>query len=1059
MPQLTLNLMGEFQVWLDSQLVQSFGTQKTRALLAYLAMEAGQAHSREHLACLFWPEQPEERARHSLRQALSALRSALADRDDREGFLNIERESVRFAQGSGMCVDAIALLDEVKAIGEHQHRRRSNCLSCLERSRKICQLYQGDFLAGFNLGDAEGFTEWAALRREWLHAQTIEALGQVAAYHENRAEWASALGFCQRMVQMAPWNEESHQRLMRLLAASGQRSAALRQFEICRKTLERELGIEPAPATLQLYDEIRRRPGVLSAEPANLRLPASQTPCFGRSAELAELAELLSGSSTRLVSIVGPGGVGKTRLALAVASEQIGLYPDGVAWISLQEVPVEADRAIRRTLALLLADAALNLTQRQAIFESQDPWEQVLQVLNSRRMLLVLDNLEHLPAAAHLVAEILQAAPGVIVLATSRQRLALREEWVFDLRGLAYAKTPLTADWQDFPAVALFTISARRVLHTFTLDEELAEGILRICNLVEGLPLAIELAAAWASSRPVSEIADALQAHTGILTSSLHNLPERQRSVHNSFDVSWQLLNNLEQEALMNLSIFRGGFSVLTARTAAGADQALVESLAEKSLVRRTQTGRWDLHSLVGQLAAERLGESGRAQEAARRHAACFMDFLRQRGPALKGSGQAEALTDIENELANIHKAWFWVLANQGLEVLEGCLEPVFHFYNIRGKFEEGSVLMSAVIEACEARQTDSLILGCALACLGALALRVRQVSLAEASLERAAAIFEQTPDMANWLAFSLLFQANVLKRRKKFAEARQLGERSLSIFQTLKDDWGQSYVQYFLGLLDSNLGRIPEAQSLLTAGLKSARRAGDLRRQIAPLNVLGDTACHTGDYAQAVAYFEQAIVICKQLKDSFNLGMLTANLGTAYHCQRDFQKARRYYEESRNICAEIGDRNGEAMALANMGELACAQKDFQQASLWFAAAQEINQLDPDDWTSLILWNNLADAAIGTGDLSAARRHALAALEMAETQQVPNQVGLALYHLARAWQTSHPGVSEILLTAVSADDEMEQDLRDKAVGLLKSKQPAVTRSAAVGLAREILLQP
>ena len=585
MTQLRLNLLGEFQVRLDGQPVQLFGTQKARALLAYLMMESSQAHSREHLACLLWPDQPEERARHSLRQALSALRSVLGESDDSSGFLLIERESVRFNPDSDLIVDAGALLAEAEAIKRHAHRQRETCLACLKRSRRISELYRADFLAGFNPGSAEGFNEWAALRREWLHEQAIEALAHLVAYHERRGEWAGALGFARRIAQMEPWREETHQQLMRLLATSGQRSAALRQFEICRKALQHELGIEPSQATRQLYAQIQRS----EASPASASrpaLPVAPALCLGRETELNELAELLASPPVRLVSIVGPGGVGKTRLALACASEQDGLFPDGVAWVSAQDIPSGNGASARLALALGISEAALGPGRQTAIFESADPWTAMLEALKNHNLLLVLDNLEHLETAPGLVDEILRRLPGVIVLATSRQRLALHQEWVFELHGLDYYPAGQhPANWQDSPAVALYTHSARRVQRQFKLDENQAESVLRICALVEGLPLAIELAAAWASSRPANEIAAALEAHAGILTSNLNNLPERQRSAHSSFDVSWRLLGPSEQEALMGLSIFRGGFDIAAAQAIAGAGQAgLVHAVCQCAL-------------------------------------------------------------------------------------------------------------------------------------------------------------------------------------------------------------------------------------------------------------------------------------------------------------------------------------------------------------------------------------------------------------------------------------------------------------------------------------------
>ena len=327
MVHLSLSFLGPFQVTLDGVPVTKFATDHTRALLSYLAVESRRPHRREALADLLWPDRPEQAARHNLRQALSNIRRVIGDRDASPAFLLITRQTVQFNQASDYWLDVTAFTTLLETCKTHLHRRLEVCRPCMQRLEQTAELYRGNFLEGFTLVDSRPFEEWVLTQQEWLHHQVMTVFRHLARYHEQLGEYELAQRYTMRQLELEPWREEAHRRLMRLLAFDGQRSAALAQYETCRRMLAEELGVEPAEETTTLFAQIEA--GELShlgptIPPHNL--PAQLTSFVGREAELALITERLGNPNYRLVTLVGPGGVGKTRLALKAAAQQTGLF-------------------------------------------------------------------------------------------------------------------------------------------------------------------------------------------------------------------------------------------------------------------------------------------------------------------------------------------------------------------------------------------------------------------------------------------------------------------------------------------------------------------------------------------------------------------------------------------------------------------------------------------------------------------------------------------------------------------------------------------------------------
>ena len=471
--------------------------------------------------------------------------------------------------------------------------------------------------------DSAPFEDWAQVVREQLQRQCLAALEQLAEHYEQLGDLSKACDFAWKQVDLAPWQEEAHQRLMRLLALSGQRSAALAQYETCRHLLQQELGVEPSPGTVALYERIRdgeigeRREAArpLSGLPRPSSLPVWLTPFVGRQNALAEIHDRLQDPTCRLLTLVGPGGSGKTRLAAEAIARLDNAFPHGVYFVSLASLQ-SADHIVPA-----VAQAIGFLFQEQ-----EEPRPQLLRYLRQKTMLLVLDNFEHLLGdsepdredGVEIVTALLQSAPGVKVMVTSRAGLNAQGEHILPVPGMGYPEQPL-ADLSaalEYSAVKLFIQDAQRVRPGFEPTGEDLAQVIQICQLVQGMPLGILLAAAWMRMLSPAEIAAQLAAHKlDFLEVEWHDVPERQRSMRAVFDYSWRLLSERERQVLAGLSVFRGGFTYPAVQQVATVDGAAATlrdlmGLVNSSMLQRTPAGRYEVHELLRQYAEEKLRES-----------------------------------------------------------------------------------------------------------------------------------------------------------------------------------------------------------------------------------------------------------------------------------------------------------------------------------------------------------------------------------------------------------------------------------------------------------------
>ncbi len=930
MPTLSLQLLGAFNAERDGRPLGGFATDKSRALLAYLVVEHNRPHRRESLAALLWPDQSDELARQSLRQALSHLKQALGGDD----FLLISPQDIQLHPQANVRTDVNEIEALMRVCKGHRHRSITHCLPCMRRQERLLDLYGGDFLQGFPSQNSGLFEEWLILTREHFRQAAMDAHIALANIYEQRGALPAAIHHLREQIRLEPWREEAHRQTMLLLAQTGERSKAIVQYQTCQRILQQELAVTPAAETDALYQNIQE--GSLPAAFTPPLPPAASLSFIGRDREQEELADHLADPSCRLVTLLGMGGMGKSHLALEVARAHAGLYRNGIYFIPLVGVD-DFLSAIAAALGEVSPDAGARLPE----------------LLRAKELLIVLDNFDHLVENSESLSSLLTAAPGLQLIATSRERLRLREEWVYTLEGLSYPLDGETAGAQPFEAVSLFEARAAQVDPHFEPTTDLLADIVSICQLVEGQPLAIELAASAAAERSCAEIAAALRQTFDALAPSLRNFPPRHRSLRAVFEHSWNLLTTDERLRLAELSAFVGGFSAEAAQAVAGTSSEQLAGLVAKSLVRRALDERFSLHESIRQFAAEKLHDRETVQT---RHAAFYA--------ALAASSQraASATLDLlQKDQANLRAAWHWSLSGSA-HFTGDLLKGLSLLYSLRGPLAEGEALFSGAIQhlSADPAQKD----------LAAL------ISLELARLYSAQARYEEAIDLARRVSGSRLVQAKALLvegqaldaqgeceaarpvLEKSLGLARQLGERyieadslrelgnaanrlaeydlavplyaqALALAHELGDQRGQSATLNNLASVEWDLGELDKAQAHYLEALALYRALGNRLGEAKALNNLSNVAADRGDLSDSLQYCEQALTIHREMANPRGQSAALNNLGATYFSLGNYHAARKNYILALALHRQSGNRQAEGETLANLSLLDCVQGDL----------------------------------------------------------------------------------------------------------------------------------
>lgn len=890
---LKLSFLSQPIACLNGEPVSGFISDKVVALLSYLVLNE-KTHSREALAGLLWGEFEGSRAKANLRQALHNLQNLLP------GYFLVSRKTVSFSRERPFWVD---VFEFEKATQEQL---------TISESQPLIALYKNDFLAGFYVDGAPDFESWQRIEQERLRLLLLKSLSQLSQRYEEQKKWEQQASVIRQLLTIEPWNESAHRQLILALARMGHFEAALVQYESCILILAGELGISPSKATQDLADRVRS----LRNRPKH-NLPPQPTPFIGRKVERNELNKHLSSPETRLVTIVATGGMGKTRLALAAAFEQIGAFLEGIAFIPL--APIEQPSLLATAIVELLSEAGF-IPPHQGHKSAENF---LLDELANREVLLVLDNYEQLLPDVSLILKILDKAPQVKLIVSSRERLNIRWEKLFFVDGLPYPTNFDSQNWQMFSAPQLFLQTARQVRPDYAPSDNDLKAIVEICQLVEGMPLALELAATWLRVQEPQSIALELSENLAFLKTHQRDVPARQQSMHAIFDQTWGRLPLIQKNVLARLSVFRGLFALEAADQVAGLTRQLAISLIDKSLLRQrpiqieSETAvYYEMHELLRQYAAERLDRQSETFSTKKKHCRYYAHYLASFKPQLlSGETQSVTLKQMQREIDNYRAAWDWALTNEQGDVINLMQESIYQFYYLPSLVRDGQTVMAEAANKLKPVQHKN-----------------NELRLAYGRL------------LAKQGEFTWLLHED-------YPEAKRLVQESNSIFSELGSniDLAQGYTVMANIIYQQDL---ETARKYWQQSLEMYKQEGHQQEQAALLRNLCVTA---PTYTDMLAYWQAALETAVLTHARRQEGHLYFIRGDNEFCAGHHQVGQELTQKSIEIIRETGDPPHLILALNVLANILLATGKIHEAQRLLKEMQELAQQLSIKWHSQLV--------------------------------------------------------------------------------------------------------
>lgn len=1010
---LSIRLLGAPQVERDGKLID-IPIRKSMALLAYLAVTQ-RAHTRSALSALFWPETDETRGRGALRYTLSVLNAALG-----EGWLRSTREQIALQQSANLFVDTIQVDVLSARLRAHKHLLRQPCAECVPLLDEIIALQRGRFLSGFSLSDSPAFDEWQFYESERLEQTLLDTLAARIEGHRIDGEPANAIPLALRLVTLDPLREEFNEDLIRLHLQAGQHAAAARHYELFARLLDEELGVSPDAQLTALIAQERHKSGGTSAAAATnplprTTLPRATSPLIGRNHELAAIGDLLESPATRLLTLVGPGGSGKSRLALAIAQSQHEEQRRAVLYLPLAGVtaPEGFASALAAALDLELASGSeINAT--------------LVDRLATERLLLVVDNLEHLlqvdtqvvDPVLDLLDTILQAAAGVQIMVTSRTRLYLSQEQLYPVQGLDYPEWDDVAHFDSYGAVQLFVQRARKVQPDFALNPATARGLLRVVRLLAGQPLAIELAAAWVSALSPDEIAAELERGIDLLVSQARNIPDRQRSMRATYIFSWDRLQPELQEVMRALSVFRGGFNAQAAARIAGASPAALQALINQSLLARTNSRegatRYQMHELLRQFAGEDVAaataprqewhEAMRAMQM--RHAHYYLQWAAAEMNSKEEPDRGQMLTAIEAEQDNVQAAWDWAVLNEDIDLLLDAIDGLSNYYSRRGQTLMGianCAQLIARLERPDATGALALLLGTAYTWQASLAIDQMQVASAGVLMQRAHELLADSPDapIADLAAFTM---ARYQHLRGNLAETHAWVGKSLAIAQANHDPARIAHAMQMMGRTCWLEGDYSSASDWYGKSLADFRARGDTTNTIRLLSDLITTAALLDGDAAVAPLADEAETLARSLVDPREAAHAHRSIGRGLLNVGFFAAAQRNLERAIELAQRHSQQGLWNDDLVFLGYVHLSQSHFAEVErLMLTLFEDAHRRDRmrDAGTALTLRGL---ARIGRGEYEEAHRLLLESLSVYQKIAIGDDQSFTLFGLSHTWR-------------------------------------------------------
>ena len=902
---LTLSLLGSFEIYADERPHPQLTAQKAQALLIYLAVEARQSHQRDTLITLFWPDYPQKSAQQSLRQSLYLLRQAMEpDKPDRPLILS-ERFTVALNPEAVLAVDVVQF-EELSGAGRSP-----------QDWQKAAELYRGHFLADFYLPDSEPFEEWAANKRAFYQRRMEELLQRLADYYVQMGDYAAAEMAVRRQLSLDNLQEAAHRQLMGILAQSGRRQEALTHYHSLRQLLQDELGIEPDSDTISLVAAIET--GDLTGKIATTthqpisrykqkqpghNLPYPIRSFIGREKEMSHVTDLVK--NNRLVMLTGTGGIGKTTLTIQVGNRLLETFPDGVWLVEL--APVVDEMLVTQTI--LHALGLWESSNRSAL-------DTLLEFLREKESLLILDNCEHLiRTIGQLVQSVLQGCAKIKILANSREILDLPGESLFYVPPLSLPddhQLPALEQWPQYEAIRLFVERATAVHPEFRVTQDNLTPLVQICRRLDGIPLALELAAARVKMLTAEQIAGRLDQRFSLLTTGNRSALPRHQTLHALVDWSWELLSQTEQVLLSRLSVFAGGMTLEAVEAICPGDGVheyevleILTQLVNKSLVivERPQEEeiRYHLLETIRQYAWERLVEAGGEGQWRQRHLEYFYQLAEEAEKALVGPDQVAWMNRLEGESDNLRAALNWARQND-VEVGLQLSTALWRFWVDRGYIREQQKRLSQLL--AHPNEVAPAIKAKAILRQGQLHMFAFNLDQARTLAEQSLTLYQELGDQEG--IASALFLLGIVTSHFDSTLAREVLLESLVIYRALDDKLGIA-----TALLD--LARIEvfwpknyeQAAAYLEESESLFRELGHLNDIAAVLETSGLAAIYSGEYQSALPLLEEALAIW-ELFGPTKMSAILDTLAKLNYELGDYRQAGDYLERSLLINQQAG--------------------------------------------------------------------------------------------------------------------------------------------------------
>lgn len=714
-------------------------------------------------------------------------------------------------------------------------------------------------------------------------------------------------------------------------------------------------------------------------------LPTQTTPFIGREDELETIRGLLDDPAIRLVTLVGPGGMGKTRLSIEAATHTN--YPDGAHFVPL--APCNSPDQILNAIADTL--------KFQFIRGADTPIQQLSAFFAEKQALLVMDNYEHLLIGAPIAETLLSTAPGLKIMVTSRERLNLGAETVLRIEGMNFPDWETPENAAEYSAVKLFTQGARRADPAFVLQAGDLKFIARICRQVQGLPLGILLAASWVGMLSLQEIAAEIDKSIDFLETEQRDVPERQRSIRAVFDYSWNLMTVDEREAFKRLSIFRGGFTREAAQDVAGAGLRTLMGLVNKSLIRRSPAGRYEVHELLRQYAEARLSESATERDAA--HAAHSAYFLRwldcddEKGK-VSGPSYIRLLAEIGSELDNMLTAWNWAVEHHEYGIVGRSFHNLWMYCFARERYIDGVRAFTKAVDTFKTNETETVRAkhyGFALAAAAFFRSNAGDRSNVRRDFEQAEAIvrrYQQHQQPDGMLAYILISRGLLMSTSNELLDDSYQTiqgriEEALALSRKYGDQWDVGVCYYLLSWCERYTGQMALADQHAEESLRIARQLNDVSLLCFAVMALGGNAWTKGDFLAARKHFTQLTTDLAYALPKDGVAHIKVNLALIMVMLGDYDGARKNVDEAHTFFRPIGDKSGLVRSESGYGWIAEALGQYETAKTHFQqAVSYARDMDNPAWIATEMQNQ-GRPAVRLGQFAEAERLYREALRLA----------------------------------------------------------------------------